>query len=558
MLQGKSLAWAIIRMLGNIVLFLAVFKIVQIAHRELVFNNWMDYRHYLQANIPVFVTIVFSLTFLALLLVFQVRKLALKDRHVGLLARCGFSPVERRHRLLLTLMGAAGAIFFISLMKLSFIESGTDHFEIYVSQFGKAYYFIYVLVGIGFLGVLFEEILFRGLVMNELRGTVRSVPLLVLLQALVYGYFQPNLSIQMTAFFLGIMYGIVYVKLRTLWSTVWIGTVVNVLIFSASWSGLIDWAGGLPDAALLASAALSIQFIIGALIQLWKPEQQSFGAALRGALANRYVVLAFKLAIYVAVYYGLLRVLVLIYRPFTDNGAFGEWLLQNSIIGLIANAVLAPFVYAAILRFGFRTSLLAAANFSRIGARPLGLSALLAVGMGVWVMCLFHIPAVKASAGAFHSLIGFFMEQGVLMFTIFIVVNSFYKEILFRALVFNDARKALPFGVALVLTGIVYGQLFFQLDPILTGYGTAGAIIFGLLYHWYKSLWITIVNEFVLFVTYYVLTNAIGVPQGIPAYVLLVLSSVVVLGAMYRLWKGSRGAEAADRLAPAAGSPMTR
>ncbi len=554
MLQGKSLA--IIRMLGNMALFLAVFKIIQIAHRELILNNLESYRHYLQANIPVFVTVVFSLTFGGLLIVFQVKKRLLKDRYVGLLERCGFSPIDKRHWALLTLMGAAGALFFVCLMKLSFIESSTDHFRIYVDSFGKAYYFIYVLVGIGFLGVLFEEILFRGLIMNEMRSAIRSIPLVVLLQALVYGYFQPNLSIQLTAFFLGLMYGIVYVKLRSLWSTVWIGAVINILIFTASWSGFIDWAGGLPDAALLAAGVLSILFIIGSLIRIWKPEQQPFGAALRGALTNRFVVLAFKLAIYVAVYYGLLRVLVLIYRQFTDNGAFGQWLLDNSIIGLVANAILAPLVYAAILRYGFRTSLLAAANFSRISGRAIALSAVLAVGMGVWVMCLFHIPAIRSSSESFHSLIGFFMKQGVLMFAIFIVVNSFYKEILFRALVFNDARKALPFGVALVLTGIVYGQLFFQLDPILTGYGTAGAIIFGLLYQWYKSLWITIVNEFVLFVTYYVLTNAIGVPQGVPAYILLGISSIIVIAAMYRLWKDSRGAAESDRSASASNKSL--
>jgi membrane protease YdiL (CAAX protease family) len=89
----------------------------------------------------------------------------------------------------------------------------------------------------------------------------------------------------------------------------------------------------------------------------------------------------------------------------------------------------------------------------------------------------------------------------------------------------------------MIITGILYGILFFSGDLPLTLYGTAGAVIFGMLYIWHRSIWITIVNEYVLFSTYYLIRNQFGLPEGIGLYVLLIASSIGILVLLYALWR---------------------
>jgi membrane protease YdiL (CAAX protease family) len=155
----------------------------------------------------------------------------------------------------------------------------------------------------------------------------------------------------------------------------------------------------------------------------------------------------------------------------------------------------------------------------------------------IWVMSLFSIPQVKDAAPGFESIVGFFLYQNAWVFFSFFVINSVYKEVLFRALLFNELRNKLPVSAAMIVTGILYGILFFSGDLPLMLYGTAGAVIFGMLYIWHRSIWITIVNEYVLFSTYYLIRNQFGLPEGAGLYVLLVVSSIGILVLLYALWR---------------------
>ncbi|MNN19706.1 CAAX amino terminal protease self- immunity [compost metagenome] len=217
-------------------------------------------------------------------------------------------------------------------------------------------------------------------------------------------------------------------------------------------------------------------------------------------------------------------------------------LSSYGIIGLYANALLSLPLFYFVLKWFYKKDLIAIAAFKKVKPSAHILSILLAVSMALWVMSLFSIPQVKDAAPGFEGIVGFFLAQNAWVFFSFFVINSVYKEVLFRALIFNELRRAVPLPVAMIITGILYGILFFSGDVPLMLYGTAGAVIFGLLYVWHRSIWLTIVNEYVLFAAYYIIRHSGGLPDGILRYAIMIASSVAILGLMYALWKISRPA----------------
>lgn len=509
------------------IIYLFVFWLVTVLHEELLLQQLPDYKAFLDRNIPIFLCIVFGLAFALFLLVARVRSALSKGKPPSLLAAARFAPLGAAQWARIVVIGIGCAMLFLGVMNLPGVRGGTDDFDSYISTFGKAESFVYVLIGVGFLAVVFEELLFRGILFNALRGAM-PLWLAVVVTSGVYGIFQPSFWISVTSFFLSILYCLVYVRLNSLWASIGIGAVVNCLIMIADKAGLAKRMSDLSGGLLLVVAIAGLLLVVGTLSSMWtRPEG-----------LKKYGVLLGNLAVYVGIYYALLQVLVIIWEQWVLP-AYPE-LKDHGIIGLYANALLAMPLYYFVLKKFYKKDLLAIAQFRNVGTVPHALNVALALCMAVWVMSLFSIPEVIERAPGFENIVGFFLKQNAWVFFSFFVINSVYKEVLFRALIFNELRRAAPLPIAMLVTGIFYGVLFFSGDIPLMLYGTAGAFIFGLLYVWYRSIWLTIVNEFVLFSAYYMIRHSGALPTGATLYVLLIASSLAILGLMFALWKKSR------------------
>ena len=139
---------------------------------------------------------------------------------------CGFSRIGRKSIALTALIGVALVLpvdFIVGFLSIDKLSPGTE--KAFNSIFEGNSFFV-LLLGIGILGPIVEEILFRGLVFNELRKNM-PVALAVVLQGLAFGAYHMNWTQFLYAAPLGILFGLVYLWTRSIWSTILVHIFFN-------------------------------------------------------------------------------------------------------------------------------------------------------------------------------------------------------------------------------------------------------------------------------------------------------------------------------------------
>lgn len=543
----KQIGSMILKVVVLLGLYLAVFE-----GQVFIMSLNESYKKLLQNNVPVWLLINFSVMYLLLIALFGIRNRVSKKEKTTFFDAAGFQPISGRDLLLSLTIAISCAFVFIGLMKLPFLPQPALHqMQAYVDIFGQAELFVFTLIGVGLAGAFMEEIFFRGLVFNQLR---KGLPFAAayLIQAVIYAIFQPNLTITVYAFFLALIYGFLYTKTGSIWSTISIAVIVNVLIVSANEAGMID---RIAEGSLLGYVMLLIGLggiVTGLILSAKRPEEQvQVQAAIEfAAKAKPYLVMIGRLVVFIAIYYAILQPLVYLwYNQLTKIDAIRPWLTdaRNGNWGLVLNDFIAIPVYYFIMRRYQKRDLIQVCRFEKIPFRSVWQIALLSICMGLWVTSMVKIPAVSETFPQFEILFSSLIGGAPIAFLIFLVVHSIYKEVLFRGLVFNELKSALPLGFALAGNALVYGLLFFNLDPALTLYGGMGTVIFALIYYWYRSIWASIVAEIGLFATYYIARNLYSMFEiGFNMYfvILIAICSLTVPPLMYRLWKQSPSYEA--------------
>jgi membrane protease YdiL (CAAX protease family) len=514
-------------MTGEIVLYLAVFLMVSIVHNNYIVPNSGAYGKFLGKNLPIWITIMFAITSLLIVLIFQIKKRIMKDGYEGIIAMSKFRRLSRQDVLLTTLFGLFTGLFFISMTKVSFIATNFPDFKNYVAMFMKSQSFIMVIIGLSIIGPLFEEVLFRGILFNIMLKRIPFIAAL-LLQAVLYGYCQPNPSIQVLAFFLAIMYGILYYRLQSIWSTLITASVMNTVIFVAKKTGLMDHLGTtVPDHILLFITGISFFFMIVLLAAVWKVETKTKNLIMIGNL----FLWAF---VYAIVYYPF--IFIVWNEGVMKIASIRRWLAQNNVIGFIPYDILAFVVYFYVMKFVHKKNLITESSFTRISLKNGLLISILGILMGVWVQFVFLIPYLNETFPQFDQLTVYLTTAILPVYLLFLVIHSMYKEIYFRALIYNVLRTSLPVWASTLMTGIIYGGLFFNWDVMLTAYACLGALIFSLMFEWCRSIWAPIINEFFVFAAYYAIKK-FELSYGPYVPWVIALSSIGVLYLMYYLWK---------------------
>jgi len=207
-----------LKMIGNIILYLGSMYftsfIVVLAIRILInlgVMNKADSR-WMFENSGMGLLIIALLTIPLYLLIFKLKRKSFIDF-------CEIKPINLRNSILLLAIALCMGVFTTSLTSLPLV----------LEKFPEANNMIDVFMGKGsfILGLLssvlivpaFEEILFRGLIFNELKKNM-ALPIAFLIQGTIYALSQPNLIAIIFGFIGGSIFTLSYIWVKSLWAPI--------------------------------------------------------------------------------------------------------------------------------------------------------------------------------------------------------------------------------------------------------------------------------------------------------------------------------------------------
>ena len=170
--------------------------------------------------------LTFIVTTIAAVIAFLFYVLIFKDKEENLFQRCRFNKLKLRSSLYV-LISAIG----LSSLTCSFVALYGDKFKSYVDVSETIITgrnsFMTMLCLVVFVPI-FEEILFRGLVFNELRKNTNLV-LSVILQAILFGVFHMNILQGIYTSVLAIALALIYIWTNSIWAPILLHMFYNLL-----------------------------------------------------------------------------------------------------------------------------------------------------------------------------------------------------------------------------------------------------------------------------------------------------------------------------------------
>lgn len=122
------------------------------------------------------------------------------------------------------------------------------------------------------------------------------------------------------------------------------------------------------------------------------------------------------------------------------------------------------------------------------------------------------------------------------------IVAPLFEEIVVRGVILNDFKKAVPLWLAIIIQAILFGLMH---GNIVQGtYAFVIGVIFGIIYHKYKSIWVPIGMHFAFNSTSILVGSIIGENESTLSY--LVQMIVGLLGCGFILYMMKRRYVSAD------------
>ncbi len=158
-------------------------------------------------------------TLLIYLLIYKLRKR-------NMIELCRFKPIGYGKMAAIGVLGIALNFFTVTTLYVtSAYEYFPDHNEI-MEALLMSDSFVLTLLAIGIFAPIFEEILFRGIIYNELKEHMSS-NLVIIIQALLFAIYHMNMLQGLYAFVLGIFLGVVYKWYKNIWAPIVIHVIYN-------------------------------------------------------------------------------------------------------------------------------------------------------------------------------------------------------------------------------------------------------------------------------------------------------------------------------------------
>lgn len=157
---------------------------------------------------------------------FPIYALILRLRKKRITKFCEFHRISFRHVAITALMGISLNFIVEYFVSVTSLDDLSPYVEQILNQIFDNNDFLAILISIGIVGPFIEEVIFRGLILNELRQNMPVVPA-VIIQAILFGVYHGNLTQGIYATFLGIVMGLVCIKMNSIWAPVIIHMFFN-------------------------------------------------------------------------------------------------------------------------------------------------------------------------------------------------------------------------------------------------------------------------------------------------------------------------------------------
>lgn len=171
------------------------------------------------------------------------------------------------------------------------------------------------------------------------------------------------------------------------------------------------------------------------------------------------------------------------------------WFERNTVTVIILNDIVGLPLMVLAWRFLFKGNLFKAAKFRLMDRRSVGLALWIGLGAGLFTVAFSQLPAIASDKYQFRELFDYLNRAEWYVFLTFLILGNIYKETLFRGVLMTEFSRVFPVWLAIGIQGVLYGALFFFGDIPLSLYGFLGAVIFALLYVWFKSIWAPIAAQ---------------------------------------------------------------
>ncbi|MCZ8518256.1 MULTISPECIES: CPBP family intramembrane glutamic endopeptidase [Paenibacillus] len=264
----KKIGW----MLVNIAVFLGLIQAAAKVHAFVYkLPALHGYKSFLSHNPGMHLGIICTFILIVYTVLLRAKAAVRKDKQLSLAAVCRFHKLAPRQVIFLVGMGILGCLFSIGLIDITFLAKTFPSIPQMVTDMMETDSFLFVLIGAGIMAPVFEEVLFRGLVFNQLRS---AMPLwaALLLQAAIYAYFQPSLIISVISVGSGIIYALLYVRMNSLWAPIIMQVTAMSLIYAAKYWGLYEMISSIGQPALYAITIASLIGLMAGAWVVWKRE----------------------------------------------------------------------------------------------------------------------------------------------------------------------------------------------------------------------------------------------------------------------------------------------
>lgn len=139
---------------------------------------------------------------------------------------CRFHKIRVNHIILITFLALGIGMTIDGVLTLLPVDKWFPSHQQVVNSLTGNNSFMLTFIAVGITAPIFEEILMRGLVFNELRRNI-NLKLAIVLQALIFGLYHGNVLQFIYATILGIFLALVYVWTNSLWSSILVHMIFN-------------------------------------------------------------------------------------------------------------------------------------------------------------------------------------------------------------------------------------------------------------------------------------------------------------------------------------------
>jgi len=249
-----------LKMIGNIMLYMFLYIVVSclisLVVALLVKNK--DSLHWIRNN-PSILTIMINIpTLLVYMLIAKIRKQNFKVKY-------HFNSFNYHYIYLIILIGISLGIFSTSFLRIHIIKENFSTLNKLLKSITAGDNLIITLLGTITMGSILEEVLFRGLIFEELKKNTNII-FAVIVQGLLLGVFTLNISAMIYAGIGGVIFGVIYIVFRSIWAAILAHMISStVLLIFSKWSTNL-----ISEANAVYAAALSIIILAASLYMILK------------------------------------------------------------------------------------------------------------------------------------------------------------------------------------------------------------------------------------------------------------------------------------------------